>query len=109
VAVCVLDDRGSTFIWDKYLFLSYQVQTHRISYQSPNRRLSPERKRPEREAEHSSPSSAEQGGLGRIMKTRVRFQVLTAASMNMAVFWVVVSRSLVEVYRRFRDGGSKCL
>jgi hypothetical protein len=31
----------------------------------------------------------------------VRFQVLTAASMNMAVFWVVAPYSLVEVYRRF--------
>jgi hypothetical protein len=32
----------------------------------------------------------------------VRFQVLTAASMKMAVFWVVAPCSLVEVYRRFR-------
>jgi hypothetical protein len=31
----------------------------------------------------------------------VRFQVLTAASMKMAVFWVVAPCSLVEVYRRF--------
>jgi hypothetical protein len=42
------------------------------------------------------------------------FQVLTAASMKMAVFWVVAPCSLVEVYRRFRgdrpdDGGSKYL
>jgi hypothetical protein len=29
----------------------------------------------------------------------VRFQVLTAASMKMAVFWVVVPCSLVQVYR----------
>jgi hypothetical protein len=34
--------------------------------------------------------------------THVRFQVLTAASMKMAVFWVVAPCSLVEVYRRFR-------
>jgi hypothetical protein len=33
---------------------------------------------------------------------KVRFQVLTAASLKMAVFWVVAPRSLVEVYRRFR-------
>jgi hypothetical protein len=33
----------------------------------------------------------------------VRFQVLTAASMKMAVFWVVALCSLVEVYRRFRS------
>jgi hypothetical protein len=32
----------------------------------------------------------------------VRFQVLTAASMKMAVFWVVGPWSLVEVYRCFR-------
>jgi hypothetical protein len=31
-----------------------------------------------------------------------RFQVLTAASMRMAVFWVVAPCSLLEVYRRFR-------
>jgi hypothetical protein len=37
----------------------------------------------------------------------VRFQVLTAASMKMAVFEVVVPCSLVEVYRRFR--GTCCL
>jgi hypothetical protein len=37
----------------------------------------------------------------------VRFQVLTAASMKIAVFWVVVPCSLVEVYRRFR--GACCL
>jgi hypothetical protein len=31
----------------------------------------------------------------------VRFQVLTSASMKIAVFWVVASCSQVEVYRRF--------
>jgi hypothetical protein len=33
----------------------------------------------------------------------VRFQVLTAASMKMAVFWVVAPCGLVGVYRRFRS------
>jgi hypothetical protein len=47
----------------------------------------------------------------------VVFQVLTATSMKMAVFWDVVPCSLVDVYRCFRgtyclhqcpdDGGSK--
>jgi hypothetical protein len=37
----------------------------------------------------------------------VRFQVLTAASMKMAVFWVVAQCSLVEVYRLFT--GACCL
>jgi hypothetical protein len=37
----------------------------------------------------------------------VRFQVLTAASTKMAVFWVVAPCSLVEVYRRF--SGAWCL
>jgi hypothetical protein len=32
-----------------------------------------------------------------------RFQVLTAESMKMAVFWVAVPCSLVEVCRRFRS------
>jgi hypothetical protein len=32
----------------------------------------------------------------------VRFEILTTASMKMAVFWVVALYSLVEVYRRFR-------
>jgi hypothetical protein len=41
-------------------------------------------------------------------KNWVRFQVLTAASMKMAVFWVVAPCSLVDVYRR-DDGGSKYL
>jgi hypothetical protein len=35
------------------------------------------------------------------------FEVLTAASVKMAVFWVVAPCSLVEVYRRFR--GACCL
>jgi hypothetical protein len=34
----------------------------------------------------------------------VRSQVLTAASMKMTVFWYLVSYSLVEIDRRFRDG-----
>jgi hypothetical protein len=38
---------------------------------------------------------------------KLRFQVLTAASMKMAVSWDVVPYSLVEVYRRFR--GDCCL
>jgi hypothetical protein len=37
----------------------------------------------------------------------VGFEVLTAASMKMAVFWVVAPCSLVEVYERF--GGTCCL
>jgi hypothetical protein len=36
------------------------------------------------------------------MRDMVRIQVLTAASMKIAVFWVVVSCSLTEDYRRFR-------
>jgi hypothetical protein len=32
----------------------------------------------------------------------VRFQVLTAASMKMAVFWDVAPRCLVEIYWHFR-------
>jgi hypothetical protein len=32
----------------------------------------------------------------------VGFEVLTAVSTKMAVFWVVVPCSLVEVYQRFR-------
>jgi hypothetical protein len=48
----------------------------------------------------------------------VGFEVLTAASVKMAAFWVVAPCSLVEVYQRFRgtcclhrpdDGGSKDL
>jgi hypothetical protein len=30
------------------------------------------------------------------------FQVLTAASVKMAVFWDIVVCSLIDVYRRFR-------
>jgi hypothetical protein len=43
------------------------------------------------------------------------FEVLTAVSMKISVFWVVAPCSLVEVYQRFRgpccpdDGGSKDL
>jgi hypothetical protein len=37
----------------------------------------------------------------------VRFQVLTTASIKLAVFWVVAPCSLIEVYRRFR--GACCL
>jgi hypothetical protein len=36
----------------------------------------------------------------------VRFQVLTAVSMKMTVFWDVAPCSLVEVYLRFR--GAYC-
>jgi hypothetical protein len=39
---------------------------------------------------------------GTTQSRSVRFQVLTAASMKMAVFWVVASSSLVDVHRRFR-------
>jgi hypothetical protein len=38
----------------------------------------------------------------------LRFDVLTAASMKMFVFWVVAPCSLVEVHRP-DDGGSKNL
>jgi hypothetical protein len=37
----------------------------------------------------------------------MRFQVLTAASMKMTVFWDFEQCSLVEVYQRFR--GACCL
>jgi hypothetical protein len=37
----------------------------------------------------------------------VGFEVLTAVSMNIAVFWVVAPCSLVEVYQHFR--GPCCL
>jgi hypothetical protein len=37
----------------------------------------------------------------------VRFQVLTAASMKMTVFWDVAQCSVVEIDRRFR--GAYCL
>jgi hypothetical protein len=36
------------------------------------------------------------------LKNLVGFEVLTAARMKMAVFWVVVPCSLVEVYQRVR-------
>jgi hypothetical protein len=47
----------------------------------------------------------------------IGFEVFTAVSTKMAVFWVVAPCSLVEVYQRFRgpchqspdDGGSKDL
>jgi hypothetical protein len=38
---------------------------------------------------------------------QVGLEVLMAARMKMAVFWVVAPRSLVEVYQRFR--GACCL
>jgi hypothetical protein len=34
---------------------------------------------------------------------QMRFQVLTAASMKMAVFWYVARCGMVEVYKRFKD------
>jgi hypothetical protein len=37
----------------------------------------------------------------------VRFEVLTATSMKMAVFWVFAPCSLVEIFRLFR--GTCCL
>jgi hypothetical protein len=53
------------------------------------------------------------------MIVQVRFQVVTAASMKMAVFWVAAPCSLVDVYpcfigayclrHRLDDGGSKHL
>jgi hypothetical protein len=42
-----------------------------------------------------------------VIRDVVRFQVLTADCMKMAVFWFVTTCSLVEVYRRFR--GTCCL
>jgi hypothetical protein len=41
------------------------------------------------------------------IRALVRFEVLTAVSTKMAVFWVVAPCSLVEVYQRFR--GPCCL
>jgi hypothetical protein len=38
----------------------------------------------------------------RTSQEQVRFEVIAAVSMKMAVFWVVAPCSLVEVYRRFR-------
>jgi hypothetical protein len=40
-------------------------------------------------------------------RNRVGFEVFTAVSMMMAVFWVVAPCSLVELYQRFR--GPCCL
>jgi hypothetical protein len=40
-------------------------------------------------------------------RSRLRFEVLTAASMKMDVFWVVAPCNLSEVYRHFR--GDCCL
>jgi hypothetical protein len=57
-------------------------------------------------------------GTKHIEYQKVGFEVLTAVSMKIAVFWVVAPCSLVEVYQRFRDpccdecpddGGSKDL
>jgi hypothetical protein len=42
-----------------------------------------------------------------VLDLMLGFEVLTAASMKMAVFWVVAPYSLVEVYQRFR--GPCCL
>jgi hypothetical protein len=38
-----------------------------------------------------------------VMVNMMRFQVLTAASMRMTVFWDDAPCSLVEIHRRFRD------
>jgi hypothetical protein len=46
------------------------------------------------------------------IKNAVGFEVLTAVSMKMAVFWVVAPCSLVKFYQRHHrpdDGGSKDL
>jgi hypothetical protein len=45
--------------------------------------------------------------LSREWLKEVKFQVLTAASMKMVLFWVIMPCSLVEVFRRFR--GACCL
>jgi hypothetical protein len=37
----------------------------------------------------------------------IGFEVLTVVSMKMALFWVVAPCSLVEVYQRPDNGGSK--
>jgi hypothetical protein len=42
-----------------------------------------------------------------VLNTIVGFEVLTAVSTKIAVFWVVATCSLVEVYQRFR--GTCCL
>jgi hypothetical protein len=39
----------------------------------------------------------------------IEFEFLTAVSTKMAVFWVVAPCTLVEVYHRPDDGGSKDL
>jgi hypothetical protein len=41
--------------------------------------------------------------------SQVGFEVLTAVSMKIAVFWVVAPCSLVEVYQRFRDSNLHCI
>jgi hypothetical protein len=76
--------------------------------------------RPEREANHSPSYSGEIRTECSLTSTHpyvfmehrdrfilVGFEVLTAVSTKMAVFWVVAPCSLVEVYRRFR--GPCCL
>jgi hypothetical protein len=57
----------------------------------------------------SEPSCLEAESTTENLKTykSAGFKVLTAASMKMAVFWVVEPCSLVEVYQRFR--GTCCL
>jgi argininosuccinate synthase len=40
---------------------------------------------------------------------RMRFQVLSAASMKMYVFWLVAPCSLVEVFRRFNQSLARSL
>jgi hypothetical protein len=47
------------------------------------------------------------GALCSILDNLVGFEVLTAVSMKMAVFWVVAPCSLVEFYQLFR--GPCCL
>jgi hypothetical protein len=42
-----------------------------------------------------------------VLNGRMKFQLLTAASMKITVFWDVAPYSLVEVYRRFK--GAYCL
>jgi hypothetical protein len=41
-----------------------------------------------------------------IWQDKSRFEVLTAVTMKMAVFWAVVPYSLLEVYRHFRGAFS---
>jgi hypothetical protein len=45
--------------------------------------------------------------LNNLNSMQLKFEVLTATSTKMDVFWVVVLCCLVEVYRRFR--GACCL